>query len=156
MSRPKTKYYWVEIPADTAAAISSACEMLATLLVGKLDVMEEVIASAIEKRTGEKPSELTMNIVRDSLKNIQYIGWDSTYGNKVNMHKYSPTADTLLDVMEVLNYQMKHDEIVPYFESPDVKYPMHWNDDMPLCRILRTTESVYNRNKQLYVFPFEK
>lgn len=153
MEKEKKRYYWVEVPVETSMAISSACETLASLMVGKLDIMEDIIAIAIERRTGEKPSELTMEQIRQSLKTLQYLGWDSTYGNKVNIHNFCSTSDTLCDVMEVLNHQMYKDGIEGY---NDCKYPIHWNDDMPLVRIKRVVDSVYNRNKQLSIFPYEK
>lgn len=156
MGRPRKerkRYYWTEISTDTATIISSACETLATIIVGKLDVLEETIFNAIERRTGEPPSEGTKNVVRDLLKNLQYLGWDSTYGNPVNIHGYSKGTDALYDVVEVLNYQMCKDEIEGY---QNCKYPMHWNDDVPLLRIVKCVDSKFNRNKQLAIYPNEK
>jgi len=156
MGRPrikKNRYYWTEIATDTSIVISSACETLASLIVGKLDVFETIVYEAIKRRTGEEPNEATKDIVRTTLRNLQYIGWDSTYGNPINVHGYSSASDSLFDVSEVLNYQMKKDDIPMYENS---KYPMHWNENVPLCRIVKTTESVFNRNKQLAIFPDEK
>lgn len=153
MEKEKKRYYWVEIPMETATAITSACETLASLMVGKLDIMEDIVSIAIKRRTGEEPNELTMDQVRTALKTLQYIGWDSTYGNKVNIHNFCETSDTLCDVMEVLNHQMGVDKFEGY---EDCKYPMHWNDNMPLIRIIKIMDSVYNRNKQLPIFPYEK
>lgn len=156
MGRPRKerkRYYMTEISIDTAKVISSSCEMLASLLIGKLDVFEDVVFAAIEKRTGRQPEEGTKQVVRDLLKNLQYIGWDSTYGNPISIHGYSKGTDALYDVVEVLNYQMKKDEVEGYENS---KYPMHWNDDVPLLRITKCVDSKYNRNKQLNIYPEEK
>lgn len=149
----KKRYYWVEMSTDSASAISSACETFADLMVGKLNNMEAIVAAAYERRTGEQINEAAMEQIRNALKTIQYIGWDSTYGNPVNVHGCSKVTDSLYDVIDVLNYQMGQDQIEPFVGS---RYPMHWNDDMPLCRIVRTTLSSYKRIKQLVIFPSDK
>lgn len=156
MGRPRKerkRYYWTEISSETASVISSACETLATLICGRMDVMESIVFAAIKKRTGEEPEEGTKSVVRDLLKNIQYIGWDSTYGNKMNIHGYSGGTDAMFDVVDVLNYQMKMDGNEKYEQC---HYPMHWNDDVPLIRIVRCVDSKFNRNKQLAIYPNEK
>lgn len=149
----KQKFYWLEATPDNTKAMSIACEIAANLMVGNLQVVEDIIIEAYKRRTGENISENAIGRVRENLKNIQYIVFDSTYGNKNNIHNVSGTADALFDISEVLNYQMGHDEIHPYQDS---KYPMHWNDDVPLVRVKRIVESAQSRNKQLAIFPFEK
>lgn len=130
-----------------------AVEIVANLMAGKLNVLEDVVSAAVEKRTGEPITQLQLDCVRDNLKAIQFIGWDSTFGCPVNIHGYTKMSDTLCDISEVLNYQMGHDEIHPYLDS---KYPMHWNDDSPLIRVIRVRESEQSRKKQLIIFPHEK
>lgn len=146
-------YYWTEMSTDAAAAISAACDAFASVCAGKIDIIEAIVASAYQQRTGNEINEIEMEQVRNALKLVQYIGWDSTYGNPINIHGYSKMSDTLFDVSEVLNYQLGEDGSEAH---KDCRYPMHWEDKTPLCRIVRKTSSVYNRKKQLAIFPNKK
>ena len=147
----KKIYYLTEIPSETAAALSAACDSFASLCAGKLDILEPLIIAAYKKRTGNDMNEIELEQVRNSLKLVQFLGWDSTYGSpNNNIHGYTNVGDILFDVSEVLNYQLADDGSAVHSGS---RYPMHWNDKTPLCRIIRKTSSVYNRNKQLNIFP---
>lgn len=154
--KQRTKYYQVEFSTDSAQTISSACILLAYLYVGKIDVLETIIINAYRQRTGTDPTPQALSVIRDALKTIQFVAWDSTYGSDIDIHGKSKFADSLIDIVDVINYQMKLDEIEPYKDDNNIKYPVHWSDDVPLPRIIKTYDSVYNRNKQLTVFPSDK
>lgn len=148
----KSLYYQVEINSKTATIVSAASELLAKLMVGKLENLEPILADAYEKRTGKKLEGNAIEQVRNALKLVQYIVWDSTYGESKNEHGCNPASDALFDVSEVLDYQLSLDKVI----NKEAQYPMHWNDEVPLCRIRKTYTSVYNRNKQLGIFPSDK
>lgn len=148
-----SKFYWVEMSQDSASAIASACDTFSQLLSGKLDILEVVALNAYEKRMGKEADETVTEQIRNALKLVQFIGWDSTYGNPVNVHGTSQMSDTLCGVSEVLSYQLANDNVDGYAGA---RYPMQWNDKIPLCRIVRICSSVYNRKKQLALFPKEK
>ena len=148
--KDKKVYYWVEISQETSQSISSACETFANLCAGKIDILEQIVINAYKNRTGKDIEEIELEQVRKALKLVQFFGWDTSYGNENKVHGYSDMTDTLFDVSEVLNFQLGVDGIELFKDS---KYPLHWNDKMPLCRIVNRAESRYNRRKQLSIFP---
>ena len=148
MEKPK-KYYWVEMDSDTASAIATACDTVSHIAAGKLDIIEEMCIAGYRKRMNKEPDETLLDQVHNSLKLIQYLCWDTTIGNPVNVHGYSNYSDTLNGVNDVLSYKLGVDNYDGY---DGARYPIQWNDKIPLPRIVRIRESKQNRKKQLSLF----
>ncbi len=141
-------FYNLEFSKDAITFVADACNIASSIKVGRLDVlMEHFQRSYLERNGRTMPNEIT-DQVKNLLSVLQRTIWDSTYGNTSVIHRVHPEADIMLDIKEVIDYQMaleEHSDNMP-------QYPIGWNDEVDAPRFIKRFVTRCNRTKQLRSF----